>query len=195
VTEKGTQIPLGTTRYVEDGLSYSCKLNFQEKGELTNNKLINTFPSLEYQRQNATEASGSGDHHVPECDFLAGNGRSEYHRGGYAISCLTNQILGCIDVNGDLVRSGQLFVSSRGLLHRCVVYGRGRWAKMEQKGKFCQLPIGHWPSPSQTCYSPLKAASMEVGRTTRAIGISKCQKGGLGQMENLNCAVVRRESM
>ena len=70
-----------------------------------------------------------------ECDFLPANGRAEYLRGGYAISCLDNRILGCIDFRGDLVRSGQMFIRHRGQIAKCVVYSGGRWAKQEIKGE------------------------------------------------------------
>ncbi|KAF7640062.1 hypothetical protein Mgra_00000505, partial [Meloidogyne graminicola] len=71
---------------------------------------------------------------VPECDFLSATGRSEFVRGLFIVSCTNDEIIGCIDVYGDLVHSGQLFVYTNGQLRKCVIYGRGRWAKTERLG-------------------------------------------------------------
>ncbi|KAL7071063.1 hypothetical protein ACQ4LE_009805 [Meloidogyne hapla] len=113
VSVSGTQIPLGTFNYFEDGVYYSCRMNFNEDLEEANN----TLP-------------------VPECDFLPANGRSEFVRGLFVASCINDEIIGCIDIYGDLVRSGQLFVYTQGQLRRCIIYGRGRWAKTERLGCF-----------------------------------------------------------
>ena len=121
VTETGTQIPLSTTDFHENGFSYACKLHLGE----------NSQQNLDDNQQNISHTE-----EVTECDFLPANGRAEYVRSNYAISCLDNKIIGCVDAHGDLARSGQFLVLPKGQLRRCVVYGNGRWAKMEGNGKF-----------------------------------------------------------
>lgn len=126
VTEKGTQIPLGTADFHEDGFIYACKLHLGENLQ---------------QKQNMTNENTSHTEEVTECDFLPANGRAEYVRSSYAISCLDNKIIGCVDAHGDLARSGQFLVLPKGQLRRCVVYGNGRWAKMEGKGEFAKRTL------------------------------------------------------
>uniref|UniRef100_A0A914I5Z6 Uncharacterized protein n=1 Tax=Globodera rostochiensis TaxID=31243 RepID=A0A914I5Z6_GLORO len=133
VTEQGVQLALGTKQFLEDGVRYSCQLNMdREQREKVQ------------QQRNAT-----ADHFVPECDQQLNNGghantRGEFVRDGFVVDCASNNILGCMDVNGDLVKSGHFYVLSSWRLRKCEVYGRGRWAKSERKGCFNGT---HWDDP------------------------------------------------
>lgn len=51
------------------------------------------------------------------------------------VSCIRDEIIGCIDINGDLVRAGY-YILGRKQLRYCTVYGRKRWVKSELHGCF-----------------------------------------------------------
>lgn len=64
-----------------------------------------------------------------ECE----NGEEEYIQSGFLVSCVSDEILGCMDLNGDLVRSG-FYLLSNGRLYSCKIYENGRKAMSENKG-------------------------------------------------------------
>ncbi|KAI1720773.1 abnormal cell migration protein 18 [Ditylenchus destructor] len=125
VTSRGTRLPLGTHNFQEDGFNYKCKL----RARTTNEPVIpSTTPQLSTEIPTVSE---DGTEIADECD----NGKSEYVREGYMVSCVTNEILGCVDINNDLVREGY-YVLSKGRLRSCHIYGNGRRVKSDFKGCF-----------------------------------------------------------
>ncbi|KAI6227517.1 hypothetical protein M3Y99_01249800 [Aphelenchoides fujianensis] len=112
VTTRGTSIPLGTLLFVEDDFNYTCK---------------NRMPA-----GRAPKLSAYTDEEVAEeCEA----GAAHFVREGFVVSCTTNELLGCADAFGDLIREG-LFVTARGALRSCYVYVNRRRAKIERRGCF-----------------------------------------------------------
>lgn len=64
-----------------------------------------------------------------ECE----KGEEKYVRGGFMVSCIFDEIIGCVDINGDLVRSGYYLLSNY-RLRFCLVFENGRRAISENKG-------------------------------------------------------------
>ncbi|KAI6213415.1 hypothetical protein M3Y94_00147600 [Aphelenchoides besseyi] len=71
------------------------------------------------------------DEVAEECEF----GEEQFVREGFAVSCVSNELLGCVDEFGDLVREG-LYVTAKGALRFCYVYQNKRRARIERQGCF-----------------------------------------------------------
>uniref|UniRef100_A0A914ECC3 Uncharacterized protein n=1 Tax=Acrobeloides nanus TaxID=290746 RepID=A0A914ECC3_9BILA len=115
ITDKGTQITIGTDEFWEDGMRYSCRNQ-------------STMPEKD------PEPEGSGfenTHFAEECD----RGEPVYVREHFMISCEKHEVIGCIDAYGDVVKIGY-FVAERNRLKYCYVYPNGRKARIENKGCF-----------------------------------------------------------
>lgn len=67
---------------------------------------------------------------MSECD----NGESAYIRANFMVSCEREEILGCVDALGDIIRSGY-YVLSGGRLRNCVIANNQRTAISKWKGK------------------------------------------------------------
>ncbi|CAD5224674.1 unnamed protein product [Bursaphelenchus okinawaensis] len=113
ITEAGTQIPLGTLNFEENGFNYTCK-NIS-----TNGHAPTLFAPLEQVKESE------------ECD----RGQDNYVREGFVMSCESNIILGCADVFGDLVKEG-FYIGERMSLKYCYVYKNRRRSKVERRGCF-----------------------------------------------------------
>ncbi|CAD5231808.1 unnamed protein product [Bursaphelenchus xylophilus] len=113
LTDLGTVIPLGTLNFEENGFNYTCK------NRSANGHAPNLFSPLEQIAE------------AEECQ----QGQAYYTRERFVMSCESNQIIGCSDAFGDLVKEG-FFVGDRMSLWYCYVYKNKRRAKVERRGCF-----------------------------------------------------------
>uniref|UniRef100_A0A915ENN2 Abnormal cell migration protein 18-like fibronectin type I domain-containing protein n=1 Tax=Ditylenchus dipsaci TaxID=166011 RepID=A0A915ENN2_9BILA len=132
VTAKGTQIALGTQDFEENGFHYRCKLRARNPPAYNQTSTTLSPPPLDTAQPTSNNVEDEEATEIAdECD----HGKSEYIREGYMVSCASNEILGCVDVNNDLVRQGYYVLSKR-RLRTCHVYANGRRARSDFKGCF-----------------------------------------------------------
>ena len=114
VTDRGTFLPVGTPPFIEEGIKYTCD---------PVDEPIEFLPD---------DFEGSGEEEISgECE----DGKTEYNFAGFVVSCLTNQILGCVDSSGEIVTNGFFYLPNK-VLKYCRVFGNNKKARIENKGSF-----------------------------------------------------------
>ncbi|CAD6188637.1 unnamed protein product [Caenorhabditis auriculariae] len=109
VTDGGTLIDVGTRTFVENGVEYSC---------------VDEGNQAEMEKQVNVNTCG---------DFS--DASDDLYKDQFVICCISRRFKGCIDGNGDLVKTGHFLIGNRSLKF-CKIHKGAMTARIEPKGCF-----------------------------------------------------------